>query len=185
MHYPTHSIGFVVGVTRERIVSVSCLGIDDRKKASRLPSNVYKNPFFNQFASMRTNKGHMVRHNEFRQVAATEMERAQWYGEKGSLLMAKPGIHEDIWQDRYGKPRPAKVPSFWNSELLPPAMRHESGHGGSAVFISAEFINSILENREPAVDVYEALAMTVPGIVAQQSSLRNGELMKVPSFDRS
>jgi predicted dehydrogenase len=184
MHYPTHSLGFVVGVTGERIATVSCQGLEERAKAARLPTNVYKNPFFNEFALMRTNKGHMVRHNECRQIAATEMERAQWYGEKGSLLMAKAGIHGDIWQDRHGKPGPANVPNFWNSELLPPQMRHESGHGGSAVFISAEFINALVENREPTVNVYEALAMTVPGIVAHQSALKNGEQMKVPGFDR-
>ena len=62
-------------------------------------------------------------------------------------------------------------------------MRHRSGHGGSAVFISAEFINALLENREPKVD--EALAITVPGAIAHQSALKNGEQMKVPSFDRS
>jgi hypothetical protein len=33
------------------------------------------------------------------------------------------------------------------------------------------------------VNVYEALAMTVPGIVAHQSALRDGERLKVPQFD--
>jgi hypothetical protein len=56
--------------------------------------------------------------------------------------------------------------------------------GGGAVFISAEFVNALLEDREPTVDVYEALAMTVPGIIALQSALSNGDLMKVPGFDR-
>jgi hypothetical protein len=112
------------------------------------------------------------------------MERAQWFGEKGTLYMAKTGILADTWQPRYGKPEPAKIPNYWNSELLPPSMRHQSGHGGSAAFLSAEFVNALLENREPAVDVYDALAMTVPGLVAHQSALKNGEQMKVPDFDR-
>jgi hypothetical protein len=76
------------------------------------------------------------------------------------------------------------VPSYWAGDRLPPAMRHDSGHGGSAVFLCAEFIDALVENREPAIDVYESLAMTVPGIVAQQSALKNGERLKVPSFDR-
>jgi predicted dehydrogenase len=184
MHYPTHSLGFVVGVTRERVATVSCLGAGDRAKMARLPTNVYANPFFNEFALMRTSRGHPVRHNECRQIAAPESERAQWFGEKGTLYMAKAGILADTWQPRYGKPEPAKIPNYWATEMLPPSMRHASGHGGSAVFISAEFINALVENREPTVDVYEALAMTVPGIVAHQSALKNGELMKIPSFDR-
>lgn len=185
MHYPTHSLGFVVGVTRERITTVSCLGWGDREKMARLPTNVLSNPFFNEFALMRTSKGNNVRHNECRQIAAPESERAQWFGEKGTLYMAKPGILADTWQPRYGKAGPANIPNFWMSDMLPPSMRHESGHGGSAVFISAEFINALLENREPTVDVYESLAMTVPGIIAHQSALKNGEQMKVPGFDRS
>jgi hypothetical protein len=34
------------------------------------------------------------------------------------------------------------------------------------------------------VDVYEALAMTVPGIVAHHSALKDGETLKVPQFNR-
>ena len=184
MHYPTHSLGFVVGVTKERIATASCLGAGDRDKLARLPTNVYGNPFFNEFALMRTSRGNTVRHNECRQIAAPESERAQWFGEKGTLYMAKAGIIPDTWQPRYGKPAPIHVPNYWMTDMLPAPMRHQSGHGGSAVFICAEFINALLENREPAVDVYEALAMTVPGIIAHQSALKNGELMKVPSFDR-
>lgn len=184
MHYPTHSLGLVVGVTKERVTSVSCLGWGDRAKIARIPTNRLGNPFFDEFALMRTNRGNTIRHNECRQIAAPEVERAQWFGEKGTLYMAKTGILADTWQPRYGKPEPAKIPNYWNSELLPPSMRHQSGHGGSAAFLSAEFVNALLENREPAVDVYDALAMTVPGLVAHQSALKNGEQMKVPDFDR-
>lgn len=76
------------------------------------------------------------------------------------------------------------VNAVTRSGLLPAPMRHESGHGGSAVFVSAEFVNALLEDRQPTLDVYEALAMTVPVIIAHQSALKNGDLMKVPSFDR-
>jgi len=184
MRYPTHSLAFHIGVTGERVISVSCQGLQDPTKIARLKTNPYNNPFFNEFALMRTNQGHMIRHNECRQIAAVESERAQWFGEKGTLLMAKVGVHPDTWHPRYGKAEPAKIPNYWMSEMLPPNMRHESGHGGSAVFISAEFINALVEDREPAVNVYDALAMTVPGIVAHQSALKDGESMKVPNFDR-
>ena len=76
------------------------------------------------------------------------------------------------------------VPRYWESEMLQEPMRHESVHGGSHTFLSAEFINALLEDRSPAVDVYDALAMTVPGLVAHQSSLKGGKQPKVPQFDR-
>ena len=68
--------------------------------------------------------------------------------------------------------------------MLPEPMRLPSGHGGSHTFLSAEFVNALVEDREPAIDVYESLAMTVPGIVAHQSALRSGEQMQVPQFDK-
>jgi hypothetical protein len=64
-------------------------------------------------------------------------------------------------------------------------MRHGSGHGGSAVFISAEFVNALLEDREPEIDLYQSLAMTVPGIVAHQSAFKDGEQLAVPQFARA
>ena len=58
-------------------------------------------------------------------------------------------------------------------------------HSGSmSDFLSAEFVNALLENREPAIDLYESLAMTVPGVIAHESALKDGEQLKVPQFDR-
>jgi hypothetical protein len=78
---------------------------------------------------------------------------------------------------------PWKVPDYWQSDRLPEAMRHASGHGGSAAFLSAEFIDAIVADREPVIDVYEAIAMNAPGIVAHRSAMQDGALLEVPSFD--
>ena len=45
-----------------------------------------------------------------------------------------------------------------------------------------EFVTAILEDRKPMVDIVLALNMTVSGIVAHQSALKDGELMKMPQF---
>ncbi|HNT36931.1 MAG TPA: gfo/Idh/MocA family oxidoreductase, partial [bacterium] len=57
------------------------------------------------------------------------------------------------------------------------------GHGGSHGYLSHEFIMSILENRKPLIDVAWAMNMTVPGIVAHQSALKDGELLKIPQYE--
>ena len=46
--------------------------------------------------------------------------------------------------------------------------------------LTHEFIDAILRDRMPWVDVAQALNMTVAGIVAHQSALKNGELLKIP-----
>jgi predicted dehydrogenase len=184
LHYPTHSVAFLIAVTGERITSVSALGWGNQHPYVR--DNVYNNPFFNESALMETNRGHMTRCNVFWLIGEGG-ERAQWYGEKGSLYMANGSLHGDMWQARPGEnpvAKPLQYPDYRKDPMLPEPMRHGSGHGGSQVFLSAEFINALLEDREPVIDVYKALAITVPGIVGHQSALRKGERLKVPSFDR-
>ena len=46
----------------------------------------------------------------------------------------------------------------------------------------SEFVEAILLDREPLVDVAQSLNMTVSGIVAHQSALKDGELMKIPQY---
>ena len=181
LHYPTHSLGFVVGVTGERIRSVSALGWGSSHPW--IDQNEYKNPHWNQSALMQTDKGHMVRCNVF-WLTADEGERAQWFGDKGSLYMAKDGLHPDKQRQRMHEAEDLNIPSYWDSDMLPEPMRVSSGHGGSHTFLTAEFINALVEDREPVIDVYESLAMTVPGIVGHQSALKDGEQMKVPLFDK-
>ena len=74
-------------------------------------------------------------------------------------------------------------PKWWQTDLLPAPLRHDSGHDGSHAFITHEFIDAILHNRMPTVNIYEALAYTAPGIIAHESALKNGEFMKIPNFD--
>jgi hypothetical protein len=64
-------------------------------------------------------------------------------------------------------------------------MRVPSGHGGSQVFLTHEFISAIKEDRMPAVNVWEAIAYTLPGIVAHQSALHDGELLKIKDYGKA
>ena len=139
---------------------------------------------------MQTDKGHMVRCNVFWLVGG-HGERARWFGERGSLHRAVLGLHQHAWipraaaLDRRETLQEIDVPDYWKSEMLPGPMRHGSGHDGSHAFLAAEFVNALVDEREPAIDVYESLAMTVPGIVAHDSVLCDGEQLSVPSFHRS
>jgi len=57
-----------------------------------------------------------------------------------------------------------------------------SGHGSSPPFITNEFINAILEDRHPEVNVWEAIAYTMPGVIAHQSALAGGACMKIRDY---
>ena len=74
-------------------------------------------------------------------------------------------------------------PEWWKTDLLPRPLRHNSGHHGSHTFITHEFVDACINERKPTVDIYEALAYTVPGIIAHESALKGGEQLKIPQFD--
>lgn len=185
MLYPTHNLGFLTGVTGERIMKVSCIGWrSNQPKLRNHPlrtENVYKNPFWNQSALMLTDQGHSSRCNIFWRCIAGG-ERAQWFGDQATLYSENGGVCGTLLASRGQGVKPIEVPAYWKTDMLPPSMRHNSGHDGSAAFISAEFVNAIVEDREPEINLYESLAMTVPGIVAHQSALKDGEQLSVPNF---
>ena len=178
MLYPTHSNGFLVGVTGERFTEVSCLGWGDPNEPC-LKDNDYDNRINAASALCKTDKGHICRSNVF-WTGTEDGERAQWIGTDMSLFM--PSSSGQPFKMRGKKCTEwTDVPKYW--ERLPKPLRHDSGHGGSHTFITHEFIAALIENREPAIDIHEALAMTAPGIVANASARKGGEQMKVPSFD--
>ena len=74
-------------------------------------------------------------------------------------------------------------PHWWETEMLPEPLRHNSGHHGSHTFLTHEFVDACVHQRNPVIDIHEALAYTVPGIVAHQSALKSGEALKIPQFD--
>lgn len=90
-------------------------------------------------------------------------------GEKGSVVGTTYQGLEDISGLELAKPP------------LPPGL-DAGGHGGSHGYLTEEFITAILQERRPLVDISLSLNMTVCGIVAHQSALKEGELMKIPYF---
>ncbi|MCS7224401.1 MAG: Gfo/Idh/MocA family oxidoreductase [Armatimonadetes bacterium] len=184
MLYITHCTAYLVGVTKERLTSVSALGWGP--KDITYQPNPYNNPFLNETALFHTDQGHTFRVCVFWHGAMRGCERGQWYGEKMSLFGSHPnGLGPIIvrQEDSSYVVEPYEQPQWWKSEMLPEGLRYESGHDGSHPFLVHEFIDALINERSPAIDIYEALAMTVPGIVAHQSALRDGEQLKIPSYD--
>jgi hypothetical protein len=194
--YPTHCTAYPISVTGERLTSVNCIGWGDNSPL--LKGNPYNNPFWNETAFFGTSGGKACRISVCWKGALMNTERGEWHGEKMSMYGEDPNglgeiiVHasDDLGRDDAGfqhrKLRLEKYdqPQWWKTELLPRPLRHESGHDGSHTFLTHEFIDSLINNRKPLVDIYEALAYTAPGIVAHQSAMKGGEYLKIPGFDR-
>ena len=197
MHYATHTNALLTGVTGERLVEVTCFGVEN--EVTRKRDNAYKNPFCNETAMYKTSRGHGFRGSQYWSGAVNITVRASWYGLKMSFLQETPygqpptrvTVRDKTSFDEAGyefqEPliEQIKVPKWYESEMLPKPLRHEGGgHDGSHPFLTHEFIDAVLSERRPTVDVYEAVAYTAPGIVAHQSSLKGGDQLKIPDFGR-
>ena len=178
MLYPTHSTAFLVGVTGERLVKVSCIGWGDADRFPALKDNAYQNPFMNGMGMFLTDKGHPFRCNVGWDLRA-HGERAQWFGTHGAMY--SPGSGGQPFALILEGQVTSTLPDYWH--MVPPKMRYDSGHGASHPFITHEFITALVEDREPSISLYEALAFCVPGIVAHQSCFKGGEQLAIPSFD--
>ena len=193
MHYPTHCTAHITGITGERLTEVVCHGWGD--DSPYLKDNVYNNPFHNESAFFKTSKGNSFRANVWWKGAHLGGERANWIGtdmsfyagngRSGPALVKKS---REMGKDDAGfvQSRPKledyDQPEWWETDMLPAPLRHNSGHHGSHTFLTHEFIDALINERKPTVDIYEALAYTVPGIIAHESALRGGELLKIPQF---
>ena len=166
--YPTHSTAYYVGVTDQAFTTVSCMGFKSGARIFLPGANQYGNEITDEVALFATTEGGTSRMLKARSTYKKGAEAGRVYGEKGwmsgtSYLGAM-----------------TKLPNI-ERPGLPPGMG-AGGHGGSHGRLTDEFISSILANRKPLVDIYQALNMTVPGVIAHQSALKDGETMKVPVY---
>ena len=197
MWYPTHSTGMIVPVTGERLRAVSAIGWGDDHEVCR--TNAYQNPFWNTTGLFETSSGKASRITVAWHIAAGGTERGHFYGDRGSYIMSRPEGSPNtivriakngetvIDSNGYpeGKVEQQPAPKADYMHRLPEPMRVQSGHGGSHTHLSYEFIQAIRENRQPSVNVWEAIAYTLPGLVAHESALKGGERLKIHDYGKA
>jgi predicted dehydrogenase len=165
--YPTHSNAYHVGVGGGSFTAVSCLGVPSQIPHLQPANNKYGNPFGSEVALFRTSEGGSARMAVSWDTPGAEGEMGRIRGHRGSYYGRYEGLEKNL-------PPTGRPP-------LPPTV-DPGGHGGSHGYLTHEFVMAILQNRKPLVDIVSALNMTVAGIVAHQSALKDGELLKIPQY---
>lgn len=165
--YPTHSNAYYVGVTDGAFTEVSCMGIPSVLDAFGKDANAYKNPFGSEVALFRTSDGGMARMAVSWDTPGDHGERGRVRGDRGTYNGKYEGLEKNL-------PDTERPP-------LPPNVK-AGGHGGSHGRLTEEFITAILQDRKPLIDVAVALNMSVSGIIAHESAMRDGELLKIPQY---
>jgi len=167
MWYPTHASAYHIGVTDGSFTEVSCLGMPSYMERYQTGNNKYNNPFASQIALFRTSEGGMARVCRSSDTPGFSGEIGRIRGQKGTYYEKYEGLEK-------------KLPDL-NRPALPPGVE-AGGHGGSHGMLMDEFVSAVLQDRKPLVDVAIALNLTVCGIVAHESELKDGETMKIPQY---
>lgn len=181
MWYPTHATAYYVSVTHGSFVDVSCQGTPLFDKSKRVPNGI-GNIFKSEVGLFRTSEGGLSRmiicgsQGEYLEAGRLRGEYAgyDWHN----------GRADGFVGDAEGKRR-LKAALEKGVQLKKPALPpgvSAGGHGGSHGYLADDFIDAILRGRKPAVDVIDALNMTVPGYYAHRSAMKDGERLKIPQY---
>lgn len=182
MWYPTHATAYYVGVTHDSFVEVSCLGTAPFEASRRQPNRI-GNIFNSEVGLFRTRQGGIARMI----VSGSQgeyLEAGRLRGEYGGYDWHNGRASNGFVGDAAGKQRLQMALSKGlqtKKSALPPGVS-PGGHGGSHGYLGDDFIDAILRGRKPAVDVIDALNMTVPGYFAHLSATKNGENVKIPQY---
>lgn len=173
--YPTHSNAYYISVTGHSFTEVSCWGNKSILEQYQAHNNAYKNPFGSEFALFKTSEGGVSRMNVCWDTIGEYRETGRVRGEIGT--------YEDEYKGYEGLLAGQNIVRQLNliKPSLPPHV-YPGAHGGSHGYLGNEFVMAILENRRPVVDVVAALNMTVAGLIAHKSAMRDGETLKIPQY---
>jgi len=165
--YPTHSNAYYNCVTGGSFTEVSCVGTPSQVEHLQAGKNPYKNAFGTEIALFRTSEGGTSRMAVSWDTPGAGGEMGRVRGQRGSFYGKYEGLEKNL-------PNTKRPP-------LPPGVSG-GGHGGSHGHLMNEFVTAILRDRPPLVDIAMALNLTVSGIVAHQSAVKDGELLKIPQY---
>ena len=159
-------------MTHGSFMDVSCKGILPLDKSKRVP-NAIGSVFSSEIGLFRTSEGGMARMMVC-PAYGKYLEAGRVRGEIGGYDATYTGCDP-------GNRIVAKLGSRVKKYALPRGVA-PGGHGGSHGYLCDDFIDAILRGRKPAVDVIDALNMTVPGYYAHLSAVKDGETFKIPQY---
>jgi len=207
MHYPTHSTSGPVCVMRAHAVKATAYGYRNREHDPHFADAA----FSNEMALFKMSNGAAVRILETRElpgVVGDDAETFRVFGTHGSFsenrwFQIKRPAFPNPDMNHLPRPEMARLTPAQMFDPLPPEVQlafkrvmhrdmddarllsldfQPQGHGGSHPYLAHEFVDAVAHNRQPAINVWEAVRYMAMGIAAHQSALRDGETVTVPDW---
>ncbi|HEY5908788.1 MAG TPA: Gfo/Idh/MocA family oxidoreductase [Vicinamibacteria bacterium] len=201
MHYATHCVGPCLALTRAYAEYVSCFG------SGRIREEMigrYGSPFAVETTHIKLHESDVTAriHRSLFDTARQYRESFDVFGSQKTfewpLIEGEDPILHTAKKPEPEIPERVKVPDF--AHLLPEPIRrfttkgvygegedHLSftqggGHGGSHPHLAHEFIQALVHDRDPFPNAVESANWTCTGILAHESALRGGEIVRLPAF---
>ena len=202
MHYATHCVGPVAGLLRLEAEYVSCFGSGTIREEL---IQHYNSPFAVESAHIKFRDSDLSAcvYRSLFDTARQYRESFEVYGSEKSfewpLAEGEDPILHTAKKPEHEIPARVKVPDYAH-RLPEPIQRFTTGgvydtdenqhlsfvqgggHGGSHPHMAHEFLMSILEGRDPFPNAPQSANWTSVGILAHESALKGGELIRVPDF---
>lgn len=179
--YCTHEIGPLLYIMDDRCVSVSCYNAD-----------IEYNPYFpaknaTSMAIFKTEKGAVIRLLVSFGAYTSYDHNYRLSGTKGTIETDRTKIVDDA----HSLANLSRIPGTFSQKIdIPVTAKYLDecgnssafGHGGADSIMFSDFVDCVLENKKPKLDVDFAIRMSLPGIIAAKSAEQNGISMEIPNI---
>jgi predicted dehydrogenase len=205
MHYATHCVGPALGLTRAEAEYVSCFGSGTVREELQ---KHYNSPFAVESVHIKFKNSDLsaLVYRSLFDTARQYRESIEVYGSKKSvewpLIEGDPLVVHTAKKPEPEIPEEVESPDY--AHLLPEPIQHfttkgvydteehqhlsftqGAGHGGSHPHLVHEFVSSLANEREPFPNARQSANITCVGILAHESALKGGEIIKLPEFTLS
>jgi len=177
IYYCTHSLGPLLMLMGDRCILAQGFQVDEKydidgieNPASRIEVGIFK-----------TEKGAVIKILcGFGVVREPGFHYYSIYGTKGCLETNRVGEEKTYayFND---------IPNLKNMITIPlksgySEIETAKTHGGTEYFMVKEFVDCIINDTEPPINVKKALEFGLPGICAHISATKNGGVIEIPQF---
>jgi len=202
MHYATHCVGPVLGLTRAEAEYVSCFGSGTIRE-ELIP--IYNSPFAVESTHIKFRNSDLSAYvyRSLFDVARQYRESFEVYGSKKSVewpliegrplvihtaKRPEPEIPEEVHSPDYAHYLPEPIQRFTTKGVYDTddhthlSFTQGAGHGGSHPHLVHEFINSLVNDSDPFPNARQSANITCVGILAHESAMQGGKQLNLPDF---
>lgn len=205
MYYATHCVGPVLGLTRDEAEYVSCFGSGTIREELQ---KHYNSPFAVESTHIKFRNSDLSAYvyRSLFDVARQYRESIEVYGSNKSVewpliegdplvvhtaKKPEPEIPEEVKSPDYAHLLPESIQRFTTKGVYDEddnqhlSFTQGAGHGGSHPHLVHEFVSALVDKREPFPNARQSANITCVGILAHESALQGGAIIKLPDFTLS